>query len=359
MKTVKHILCVLVLLLVIAVAAVVFLFGPNYKAASSVRKLAEGVYYYEYEGNDGFDKLLETGGASSAGEMAAYIAGFLTKGLAVSKEVETVPQDYGCATLKVVSPEGDVLMGRNFDWTQSLCIISRVKPKGGYEYVSAFDGRLLGFGDEWKPEGLPNQFMALSSMFFALDGINEKGLAIANLVAGDREETHQDSGKPDLTTTCALKYMLSRAADIDEAIALLKTVDMHSDVGWAHHYSMSDKSGRSVVVEYVDGEIVITQTGVVTNHYLCEQKYMVGKYPEDMRQEKLEEACNAAGGVMGEEELFNTMKFAWQSESADGSFQGTQWTEIFNLTKPAMTLCWNRDEKSVHRFDLTGSDKKK
>ena len=57
MKTVKHILCVLVLLLVIAVAAVVFLFGPNYKAASSVRKLAEGVYYYEYEGNDGFDKM--------------------------------------------------------------------------------------------------------------------------------------------------------------------------------------------------------------------------------------------------------------------------------------------------------------
>ena len=31
---------------------------------------------------------------------------------------------------------------------------------------------------------MQNQFMALATLFFALDGINEKGLAVADLMAG-------------------------------------------------------------------------------------------------------------------------------------------------------------------------------
>ena len=64
----------------------------------------------------------------------------------------------------------------------------------------------------WLPEGMQNQFMALATLFFALDGINEKGLAVADLMAGDNAETHQDSGKPALTTTSAICYLLKNAA---------------------------------------------------------------------------------------------------------------------------------------------------
>ena len=354
MKFYKKALLIIAIFLSGALIVSGIAFGPLVKAASSVKKLDEGIYYLEYKGNDGFDSFLEAGGASSSGAMAGYIVHFLSKGLASSEaKGETVSMDYGCSTLNVTSPDGDVLLGRNFDWTQALCIISHVKPKGGYEYISAFDGTLLNFGKDWVPEGFPNQYMALSALFVALDGINEKGLAIADLMAGDDEETHQDRGKPDLTTTCALKYMLSRAADIDEAIALLNTIDMHSDVGKAHHYSMSDASGRSVVVEYVDGEAVVTETRVVTNHYLCREKYLAGKLADDFRQERLEEARESASGTMDENALFESMKLAWQYGHDNDSFQGTQWTEIFNLSHPSLTLCWNRDESSVHKFEIS------
>ena len=354
-KFVRRILLALGVILLVLAGIIIFAaitFGPLYRAASSVKKLDEGVYYFEFKGDDGMEKFIAEGGAPSAVEMIPFITDFLFKGFAPQQAVESVPQDYGCSSMNVRSPEGNVLMGRNFDWSQALCLIAHVKPEGGYEYISTFDGNLFGFGEDWKPEGIQNQFMALAGIFYALDGINEKGLAIADLTAGDREETHQDNGKPDLTTTCALKYMLSKAADIDEAISLLGTVDMHSDAGWAHHYSMSDASGRSVVVEYVDNRLVVTESPVVANHYLCSEKYLVGKYPWDMRQETLENIRMQKDGIMDEAGLFEAMKQAWQYGNDNDSFRGTQWTEIFNLSESSMTLCWNRNEASVFKIEM-------
>lgn len=43
-------------------------------------------------------------------------------------------------------------MCRNFDWQDCQCIISEVKPKGGYRYVSAFNPDFFGFGMDRKPE---------------------------------------------------------------------------------------------------------------------------------------------------------------------------------------------------------------
>ena len=348
----KYLLWTVVAVLFVVVMAVGIMFGPLYKAASSIEKLEDGVYYFEFKGDDGMAKFLENGGAASSGEMAPFITDFLSKGFGPKMDAAPASQDYGCSTLRATTADGAVLMGRNFDWSQALCLIAHVKPKDGYEYISTFDGNLFGFGEDWKPEGIQNQFMALASIFNALDGINEKGLAIADLTAGDREETHQDNGKPDLTTTCALKYMISKAADIDEAIALLGTVDMHSDAGWAHHYSMSDASGRSVVVEYVDNRLVVTESPVVANHYLCSEKYLVGKYPWDMRQETLENIRTQKDGIMDEAGLFEAMKQAWQYGNDNDSFRGTQWTEIFNLSEPSMTLCWNRNEASVFKIEM-------
>ena len=58
-------------------------------------------------------------------------------------------------------------------------------------------------------------------------------------MAGDNAETHQETGKPALTTTSALKYLLNRAATVDEAVELLRGIDMHSDIGSAHHYAIA------------------------------------------------------------------------------------------------------------------------
>jgi hypothetical protein len=104
------------------------------------------------------------------------------------------------------------MMGRNFDFPSAVGVIMHCIPDNGYESITTFNAEFYGFGDDFKPEGFKNQYMSLTGLFFALDGINEKGLAIADLMAGDTIQTHQRTDKPDLTTSAAICYLLKNAA---------------------------------------------------------------------------------------------------------------------------------------------------
>ena len=98
----------------------------------------------------------------------------------------------------------------------------------------------------------------------------------------------QDTGKPNLTTTTAIRLFLDRAANVEEALALLGQYDMHSSMGMMVHFALADRSGRSVVVEYIDDEMVVTDTPAVTNFYLAEgRKQGIGTAQSHTRYERL------------------------------------------------------------------------
>ena len=342
-KFIKIALWTLLGLLLVFLVLTGIKFGPFIKGATSVQKLDDGLYYMEYKGDDGFDGLIEQGGGRSAGALIPYVINFLSQGYYTPPVQELAPNVYGCSALTARTPDGTVLMGRNFDFSYSTNLITHVIPKDGYETITTFNVDFFGFGDNWVPEGMANQFMALSSLFFALDGINEKGLAIADLMAGDEVETHQETGKPALTGTAAIAYVLRKAADVEEAIATFRSIDMHSDIGAAHHFAVSDASGRSVVLEYVDNELVVVETPAVANHYLCPQKLNVGLLDWDHRYEQLCARYEAAGGVMERKALEEAVFSVSQPEQQ--GFLGTAWTTVMDLTNPSITYY------NVRKFD--------
>ena len=187
----------------------------------------------------------------------------------------------------------------------------------------------------------------------ALDGLNEKGLAIAVLDAGDKVVTRQDTSKPDLTTTTAVQYLLKNAANIDEALALLKASDMNSDPGSAYHLSMADATGRSVAVEYVDNKMVVTESPFVTNHYLCEEKFLVGLHEGDHRHEKLMELYDATGGVMNADQLTEAIASVTQLPKKGAIVGGTLWTIVMDLTHPSVTYYSLRHFDKPFHFELS------
>ena len=331
----KIVLWTLLGLLVVFLVLTAVNFGPFIKGATSVRKLDDKLYCLEYKGDDGFEGLIEQGGGRSAAQLIPYVINFLSKGYYTPPVQELAPNVYGCSALTARTPEGTVLMGRNFDFNHSTNLITHVIPKDGYETITTFNVDFFGFGDNWVPEGMPNQFMALSSLFFALDGINEKGLAIADLMAGDEVETHQETGKPALTGSVAIAYVLRRAANVEEALATFGSIDMHSDIGAAHHFAISDASGRSVVLEYVDNEMVVVETPAVANHYLCDAKKNVGLMDWDHRYEQLCARFEAAGGVMERAALEDAVFSVSQPEQE--GFLGTAWTMVMDLSNPSVT----------------------
>ena len=327
-------------------------FRPLVKGATSVQKLDEGLYYMEYKGDDGFAGLIESGGGRSAGELVGYVMNFLSKGYYTTPAPTPVEAVAGCSAITARTPENEVLMGRNFDFSSATGLILHTIPKHGYETITTFNVEFLGFGDGFVPEGFVHQYLSLSTLFFALDGFNEKGLAIADLMAGDDVETHQDTGKPALTTTSAICYLLKNAATVDEALELLRGIDMHSDIGSAHHYAISDASGKSVVVEYVDNEMVVVDSPAVANHYLCEAKHNVGLAEWDHRYERLCQWYDEADGIMDKEQVATAIASVSQAP-AEGDFLGTAWTMLMDLTNRKVTY-WSRQhfDKPFH-FALT------
>ena len=348
-KVIKVTLLSVLGLVVVAVVLMWMEFGPLVKGALSAEKLDDGLYYMEYRGDDGFDKLMAQGGFEGADQMTSYIIQFLSKGH-YKPEVKTQKTDFGCSALTVRTPDGGVLMGRNFDFPAALGIVLHTIPDRGYETITTFNVRFYGFGEDYKPEGFKNQYLALTGLFFALDGINEKGLAIADLMAGDTIQTHQRTSKPDLTTTAAISYLLKNAANVDEALDLLRGIDMHSDIGSAHHYAMADATGKNVVVEYVDNEMVVVESPAVANHYLCEAKLNVGHIEGDNRYAQLCERYNQTAGVMNEQQLTEAIEAVSQPERE--GFLGTAWTMVMDLKHPAVTYYSRRHFNKPLHFEL-------
>lgn len=341
------ILVIILLIIIVFLAGAWSIFGEKVKAAQSVKQLEDNLYYMEYKGDYGFDAFLEQGGASSTSEMAGYITDFLSGGF-MKKVPAPGKRDFGCTAYTVKNTEGGNLMGRNFDWdgTNGTAMIIYTEPKNGYASYSTCWLDFLGFGDGWKPEGMANQYMSLAAIYVPLDGINEKGLAIADLMAGDDEQTNQKTDKTDLTTTTAIRLLLDKAATVDEAIALLEQYDINSDIGRGHHLAISDATGRSVVVEYIDNVMYVTDTPVVTNHYLTEgEKYGVGNDESHARFDRVLAMDNEAGSIMDTRQVRDVMQNVSYAKE-------TQWSIVYDLEKKALDFYWQRQFDNPHHFEI-------
>ena len=165
------------------------------------------------------------------------------------------------------------------------------------------------------------------------DAYGHGALAVAGLL--------QELGADYLAVSC-----------LDEALELLRGIDMHSDIGAAHHYAISDASGKSVVVEYVDNEIVVVDSPACTNHYLCEEKLNVGLYEGDRRYDFLCQQFDEAGGTMDLRQLTTSIAYVSQPP-APGDRLGTAWTMVMNLTNRSVTYYSRRHFDKPFHFALS------
>lgn len=328
-KTVLKWACgILAALLILIAAGGWVMFGTFITAANSIEKLEDGLYSMEYNGDYGFDEFLMQGGADSDSALADHLVTFLSHGFyKIESDVQTGA--FGCSTICVVDEHGTILFGRNYDWEECQTMIVHTSPKDGYESISTCCLDFLGFSRDYAPDGsMMERMQTLAAIYVPLDGMNEKGLVVADLMAGDNEETHQRTDKSDLTTTTAIRLLLDKAANVDEATALLGQYDMNSSIGSAHHFSIADASGESVVVEYVDGEMLVTETKVVTNHYLSEgEKQGIGFNQSHIRFDTL----SAYTGPADDMDVRDMLESVAQKNypQIDGSYEKTMWSVVY------------------------------
>jgi hypothetical protein len=151
--------------------------------------------------------------------------------------------------------DNSVLMGRNWD-NQNVgsIIVNLYYPTNGFSSISFSRAIDLGFPlnmdlEKIKSSELGNRL--LLAPFYAMDGINEHGVAVA--VAGLRQTTHKSSGnKQKVCVTFLMRKILDQTKSIDEAVKLIeKYVPFDLDKNSLNaHFIITDSSGRSVILEY-------------------------------------------------------------------------------------------------------------
>ena len=251
--------------------------------------------------------------------------------------------DFGCSTFAAVTPEGDHLFGRNFDVPETDTLLIYSHPDGAYESIGMADLGVFGVGHTYpiSPDAPLGELVMIISPYIVVDGMNEMGVGVGILQL-NVEETHQDNGKPDLLVFCAIRGILDNCASVDEALEFLESYDIHSDTECDYHLFITDTSGRYVVVEWLDGQMVVTERPSCTNSIVAPGEFYDMGCP-DNRLGTID-ACLAEAPVVTEQEAMDILELV---QNEDGM---TEWSCVYNLDDFTVTVCLDGDYGNLYNF---------
>ncbi|MBR6005858.1 MAG: linear amide C-N hydrolase [Clostridia bacterium] len=298
-------------------------------ATESIRTLSSGFKIAKFSGDDGLSDFLAGGGAASDDDLTNFLvrevlggkAGPLFKGI-----------KGGCSTLCVENTDGGYLFGRNFDWRRCNGMILVCHPSKGYKSVSTVNTDFMTSSTSYK---LTDDVLRFCALYTPLDGMNEQGVCVSvNMVYDSGASINQNNGRPDLTTSTAIRLILDRASSAKQAVELLRSYDLHASFGYAVHYAIADAAGYSVAVEYIGNKMYVTETPALTNFYVTPgSKYGVGSKKSVARYNSIM-AQYEENKTMTPAELRDVMASASQSNVNDYS---TEWTAIFDTRAKTVT----------------------
>lgn len=319
-------------------------------AISEIKLLENGLSAVQFEGDYAFDKYIQEGGASSDKEVIQ----FLKNNILSNADIEFQSNIFGCSTISSVDANKNQLFGRNFDWNHCNALIVQSKPPTGYASISTVNMDFIQSSAGFSLDILPDNIKTIAALYAPLDGMNEKGLCVAVNMVSDNATIEQNSNKPDITTTTAIRLLLDKAATVEEAIALLQQYDMHASMNMMVHFAISDANGKSVAVEYINNEMIVTETPVLTNFYVSEgEKYGIGSAQSHKRYDILTKILSENNTITTEQ-----MKNALDSVSKDNfnEYESTEWSIIFNQTTGEVVYCHRENYKNGYTFSVKGGD---
>lgn len=314
-----------------------------------ITELENGLSSVSFEGDYGFDKFISQGGAPSDSEVVNFLKDNLIYGIDINFNENL----FGCSTLSVISPNNEKIFGRNFDWNNCNAMVVVSKPLNGYESISTVNMDFIKSGTGLELNSLSDNIKTIASLYAPLDGMNEKGLCVAVNMIQDSDTIEQNNNKPDLTTTTAIRLLLDKAANVDEAVYLLEQYDMHSSMGMMIHFAVSDANGKSVVIEYANNEMVIIDSPAATNFYLAEgDKNGIGTAQSHERYNILMKTLSENNTMTMEQ-----VKDALNSVSKDNfnEFESTEWSIVFNQTSGEVKYYHRENFDKSYTFNINRS----
>lgn len=318
------------------VIAIFILFFGTFRTMFTIKKHGDQMYSLTNYSSKHVDAMLNAD-ISGIDEGVNFLIDDILYGL----PIEFDKSYFGCSSFLARNAAGENIFGRNFDHPECDTIVVRSYPEDGYASIGITMPFAVGVGSG---EGMISsdsplgRFLMADLPYLIFDGINEKGLGVSTLSVHNGE-LHQDNGKPDILFYTSVRILLDKCANVDEALELLSQYDMHCDYGISGHLLLMDTTGRAVVVEWLDNEMVVTDTNYVANHIVAPGEHF-REGPDDKRREILGECLAECEGIVDDE---TAMAFLAKASQKDF----TEWSAVYNLDKFSVKIINDEDYQST------------
>ena len=334
------------------------------------------VYTMEVKGDFYLDEFVEQGGVKNDTELINFITKNITKDII---KLNITDPEIACSSFTATSESGDKLFGRNYDFSKTnTCVVKTQANEGRHASISCVDLQFLGIDVDKNVEGLMDKFTCLAATYAPLDGINDAGVScgIYMTYQGDEETvaTDQNTEKPDFTSTTLLRLILDYADNVDEAVEIASSYDLHDSAKTSYHYMVADASGKSAILEwtaetdksdndgskrtlkviYNDDDKHIgelegsTDYQVITNFVLQPDYYKDSESDEKNgadRYDRIYEELNKTNGIVKDENaamdiLAIVGRRDWNNDDGNGI---TVHSAVYNLTDKTMLFVPNEN----------------
>ena len=399
-KILLGVLAVIVVLLVVAVAAVFAVWHNEIGTVASIKMLRDrnddhldgAVYSMNVKGDFYLDDFVAQGGVKSDSELIGFITDNITHGVV---DLNMSAPEIGCSSFTATAENGDVLFARNYDFskTNTMLVFTEAN-EGRHATISTVDLQFLGVDVDQNMTSLMDKVICLAAPYAPLDGVNDAGVScgIYMTYQGGKTTvaTSQDTDKPDFTSTTLLRLILDYADNVEEAVEIASTYDLHDSANTSYHYMVADASGKSAILEWTtDGATDATDNDgatrtlkviyndqdshigereaasdyqVITNFVLqpgyydgvpAEEKKGADRY--DRLYEELQKTNALVADEQGATDILSIVgRRSWNNDDSNGC---TVHSAVYNLTKKSVLWVSNEnydDPTAIYTFSLEG-----
>lgn len=336
---IKYMGIIISIVLVIGVA----LFWNELRTLASFKKVDDHpLYIMTYKGDYGFDDFLKVG-AKSDRDIEAFVIRRLLKGVDIDFNISSA----GCNSFAAQNNMGERIYGRNFDFDYAPALFLKTKPTNGYASISMVNLAFIGYDESYLPKPLSlSSFLTLAAPYLPFDGMNECGVTIS-LLAVPYAEPPQAPDKITLNTTTAIRLVLDKAANVEEAMSLLKNYNYYFSGDVDCHFLIADKMGRTVLVEFMENDVKFIETDKnyqIASNFIMYNGLNIGEgYTEFESYDAVDKRLSQSKGIISEKDAMGLLEEVLIPER-------TQWSIVYNQATGKVLVCMDKKYEEVHRF---------
>ena len=376
----KKILKILLIFILVLLLTVTLIWQGEIRTLATVRQVEGNPYLYTMQYNAAYDLDDVIGkDVDTNAELLDYVISRVGKGLPLKIQSSQVADENGelktfsCTSFQALQADGDgYWYGRNYDYYKNPTMVTFSHPSHGYASIACSDMSHIGYGLDKLPEKMLSRVNCLAAIYAPVDGINEKGLC-TSVMALPKQASQQNTDKHDVGTTMIMRLWLDRCATVEEALALLETVDVRHDatVGSGYHYMVADATGDCAVIEFDkdddwktiilrkptgDNHMLVTNHLLNPKHYTTEPDIAVGN-PHSRswwRYETAGDYLRSHNGILTLEQAQECLSLVhWVDLPIPGDqVEDTQYSNVYDQQNLTLSLRnWN-DYETTHTFTL-------